>query len=306
MEVEAINNFEALIEWVPWLKIAGTFLLFAVLSIIRFLLSAAIRGKKEYITKSQRIWITRIKNIYWLFLFIGAILIWAPQLQTIALSLAAVAVAIVIATKEMILCIVGSFVRVSARPFELGDWVKIDNVIVGEVVNSNLFSFEIQEFDTIHGTYEYTGRYHIIPNSKVLTSNISNENIFKAMVALEFSIVIEKPKLDAEELSRRLDAILAEETEAFHDHIKQLMRNEKRKTGLALQDAVYLYGLETTEFAYFQFWVRVFVPVKKALDVKNRIMTRFLKDAGAHNVEIDPDIEEKEDTQNETTTSSFI
>lgn len=270
-----VENFY---EYVPWLKFIGSFVLFLFLSFFRFALARAIRGKREVMSKSQRLWITRIKNFYWVILFISLIFIWAPQLQTMALSFAAVAVAVVIATKEMILCVVGSFVRVSARPFELGDWVSIDG-IVGEVVNSNLFSFEIQEFDRSHGTYEYTGRYHVIPNSKVLTTNISNENIFKNMLGLEFSITLGETHLSLEQLKDLLHSIIDDEVEPFKQRILKQMKRETKKTGLAIQDSIFLIALETTEFAHSQFWVRVFVPVEQALNVKNNITMRFLSEA---------------------------
>ncbi|MBK66872.1 MAG: hypothetical protein CMP22_01930 [Rickettsiales bacterium] len=269
------------VDYIPWLKIMGSLALILVLSSIRLLFNKTIRGKKEVISKSQRIWITRIKNIFWVILFISLIFIWAPQLQTIALSLAAVAVAVVIATKEMILCIVGSFVRVSARPFELGDWVRVDG-IVGEVVNSNLFSFEIQEFDRSHGTYEYTGTYHIIPNSKILTTNISNENIFKNMLGLEFCITLPETHLSINELMDALHHIIDEEVQPFKERILKQMKAEKRKTGLALQDSVFLIALETTEFGFTQFWIRVFTPVNMALSVKNNIMSKFMSISLVH------------------------
>jgi small-conductance mechanosensitive channel len=70
-------------------------------------------------------------------LLLGLVLIWAPQLWTFALSLAAVAVEIVVATKEMILCISGSLMRASPRAFSVGDWIEVADVR-GEVTASPL------------------------------------------------------------------------------------------------------------------------------------------------------------------------
>ena len=72
---------------------------------LQVLLIRMVRGKKEVLSKDQRRWINLIKNGIIVSVLLALVLIWAPQLQTFALSLTAFAVALVVATKEMILCI---------------------------------------------------------------------------------------------------------------------------------------------------------------------------------------------------------
>src|SRR5687768_12554003 len=118
--------------------LVASLILVVVLLTARFFLVRAVRrkSKSDILSKDQRVWMTRIKNGTIILLLFGLILIWAPQLQAIALSLTAVAVALVVATKEMILCLTGAFMRVTTQPFKVGDWVKIDDV-TGEVVDLN-------------------------------------------------------------------------------------------------------------------------------------------------------------------------
>lgn len=263
------------IQHMPWFNIIGSIVLVVMLGILRYLVNRAIRGKREVLTKPQRKWISRVKNIYWMIIVIGIIMIWAPQLQTVALSLVAFTVAVVIATKEMILCMVGSFVRVSARPFELGDWIEVEGII-GEVSDTNLFSFEVLEFDVKHGSFEYTGRAHNIPNSKVLTHNITNQNIFRSLVSLDFHITIGQYEGDYIKLLEYLNVVTERTFKPFEEIIVRSIKREKRKTGLPLQDVVYLIGIDTTNLGHAFFWVKAFAPSSEALNIKNAITKDFL------------------------------
>lgn len=275
-----VFDFTGFIVHLPWFNIFGTVILIVLLSFLRYVLNRAIRANKEVLTKPQRKWISRVKNIYWMILLIGTIMIWAPQIQTVALSLVAFTVALVIATKEMILCIVGSFVRVSARPFELGDWIEVDGII-GEVSDSNLFSFEVLEFDVKHGSFEYTGRAHNIPNSKVLTHNITNQNIFRSLVSLDFQLTIGQYDGDFKELLTYLNQVTETTFKPYEEVISRSIKREKRKTGLPLQDVVYLIGIDTSNLGHVFFWVKAFAPSSEALNIKNAITKDFLTHVSA-------------------------
>ncbi|MDZ7811403.1 MAG: hypothetical protein U5L11_16880 [Arhodomonas sp.] len=62
-----------------------------------------------------------MRNLAVIIAAIGLVLIWLPALHTFALSITAFAVALVIATKELILAS-GTVLRTLSRPFEIGDW----------------------------------------------------------------------------------------------------------------------------------------------------------------------------------------
>lgn len=91
-------------------------------------------GNYGILYKDQRQWIIRIKNTSAALVLLALLFIWAPQLHTFAISIAAFAVALVIATKEMIMCFMGAIMRASSQPFNVGEWVTVDGV-TGEVVD---------------------------------------------------------------------------------------------------------------------------------------------------------------------------
>ena len=96
-------------------------------------------------------------------------MIWAPQLRTFALSLTAVAIAIVVATKELILCLSGAALRTITRAFSVGDIVEIGSS-KGEVLDLNLLAARLNEFEEHDGSIVPTGRTIIIPYSLLFSS----------------------------------------------------------------------------------------------------------------------------------------
>ena len=71
---------------------------------------------------------TVLKTGLLLLLLFGAIAIWAQELRTLALSFVAIAAAIVVATKELLMCLSGTLLRSSSRNVSLGDRVEIAGV----------------------------------------------------------------------------------------------------------------------------------------------------------------------------------
>ena len=59
-----------------------------------------------------------------LLILLGLAMIWAAQIQTLALSMFAVAAAIVVATKELIMCLSGSILRSVTKQYSIGDYTK--------------------------------------------------------------------------------------------------------------------------------------------------------------------------------------
>ena len=62
--------------------------------------------------------------------------IWAPKIQTFAVSLLAIALALVLATKEIITCVGGSVVRMLTNTYTFGDRIEIGG-IRGNVLDHN-------------------------------------------------------------------------------------------------------------------------------------------------------------------------
>lgn len=255
--------------------LATSLFLLVTLLTARMFLVRAVRNKSEILSRDQRRWISQIKNGILLLIIVGLILIWAPQLRTLALSLAAVAVALVVATKEMILCLSGAFMRVSTRPFVVGDWITIDNMS-GEVIDVNAFSIKLQKLDVSGKSYQLTGPTIEIPNSRLLTSAVENLTLGKSWIYHDIRMVV--PAIDArpiehmallQEIVTKHYADLQEQSEIQHARLK-------RKSGIDLPGIKPGCSIGTTELGHNVFTAHLFIPTRDAGRFTDNITFDFL------------------------------
>ncbi len=170
-------------------KFLFTLLIILFITIIRRLVLAKIRGEELFLTEEQRKWMSRTKNGAFSIIVLLIFLLWKSEISEFALSVTAIAIAIVVASKEIILCVTGSIQRASSRSFRIGDWIEIGK-LCGEVIDHNLMATVIQEIDLHHGQYNYTGKTATLPNSMFFTYAVKNLNFMKRYVYHEFSIVV--------------------------------------------------------------------------------------------------------------------
>lgn len=136
-------------------------------------------GTNQWINKRQfrsmtyrRRWTVGLRNLRLLLIAVGLILIWATELRTAALSAVAILAAIVIGTKELIMCLLGSVIKTGSNAFTLGDRIRVNDV-EGDVIDQNLLSTHLQEVSN----GQYSGRMVTIPNSMFLNQAIYNSTL---------------------------------------------------------------------------------------------------------------------------------
>lgn len=252
-------------------------ILVAVLLTVRYFLIRAVRrkSKSDILSKDQRVWLSRIKNTTIILLVFGLVLIWAPQLQAIALSLTAVAVALVVATKEMILCLTGAFMRVTTQPFKVGDWVRIDDA-AGEVVDINALAFLIQEVDIAGRTYQFTGRIIEIPNGKLFTSTIENLTFMKKYVFLDIPFAFQYGDVDPARVLDGAEAILRSHYAPLADDARKYNRKVEKKAGIDIADPEPHVYARTTDLGHMVFTARMFVPTPQAAAIGRAVTHEIL------------------------------
>ena len=119
----------------------------------------------------------------------GTATVWIDELKTFALSLVAVAAAVAIATKELIMGAAGTFLRSSSRSFAIGDRIEVHGVR-GDVVDTNLFTTTILEIGPGHIGHQQTGRAITIPNALFLMHPVVNETFSDAYVLHTFEVPV--------------------------------------------------------------------------------------------------------------------
>lgn len=166
--------------------IINTLLLLLAIFILRVL-------TRRYILNSvtshelRRKWIVQSRNGLILMFLFGIILIWGEELRTLAISVVAIAVALVIATKELILCVTGSILKSGASSFDIGDRIQIRD-FRGDVIDQNLLATTILEVGPGKLTQQRTGRMTVIPNALFLSEPLINESFTHDYVLHVFTV----------------------------------------------------------------------------------------------------------------------
>ncbi|MFC4259416.1 mechanosensitive ion channel domain-containing protein [Marinobacter lacisalsi] len=186
-----LEQFGAAIQQVnlstPVLRLFGTtlaLLLFVLVS--RALLSKLIRTGIQA-PELRRKWLVQTRNGLILLFLLGLVLIWGQELRTLALSIVAIAVAFVVATKELILCFIGSLVKGGARSFNIGDRIQVKD-FRGDVIDQNLLATTIMEVGPGKLTHQRTGRATVIPNSLFVSEPVINESFTQDYVLHVFTV----------------------------------------------------------------------------------------------------------------------
>ncbi len=231
------------LELLPAMDFAASLALVLVLFVIRFVAGHAIRSRTTAAPHVQRRWIASVRNSLFLLGLFGLVLIWAPQLRTVAISLTAVAVAVVIATKELILCFSGALMRVSSSAFAVGDWIEV-NGIHGEVIDHNMFATTLHEFAP--GSFNFTGRTAVIPNSAFLVQAMRNDSLTRNHVYHHFALTLDR-LVDIYSERTKVEELVARHYEPFREEALRANQMLERRFGVDLMDTLLRVDFRTSD-----------------------------------------------------------
>lgn len=155
-------------------NLVSTATLILVIIVLRTLITRYIRRNVSSIDLRRR-WMVQSRNGLILLLILGLLTIWGEELRTLALSIVAIAVAFVVATKELIMCVTGSILKSGASSFSLGDRIQIKD-FRGDVIDQNLLATTILEVGPGKITHQRTGRMTVIPNALFVSEPVINES----------------------------------------------------------------------------------------------------------------------------------
>jgi small-conductance mechanosensitive channel len=204
------------IPWdkIPLFELIGSALLLALPVVVRRLAERALRRDNEFLSDYRRRLLSNLRNGLVFVVLVGMVLIWAPSLRSFALSLTAFAVAFIVATKELILCLSGAFLRAISTSFRVGQWVEVQS-IRGEVIDISLLTFTLQEVYADGRLHEFTGRTVTFPNSVLLSAVVKNENFYNRYVFHRFQLTMEVKVDPILRLDSRSDGRVLLEVTAF-------------------------------------------------------------------------------------------
>lgn len=253
-------------------KLVFTLLILLGILVLKFLLVKLVRKWAKKKDEDRRDLINNIKN-FLNFAFIAALLaIWATELQEFALSIAAFAVAIVIATREFIQCVIGFFYLISTRPFRIGDWIQVGEY-VGEVAETDWVKSTLLEVDIRN--YQYTGKTLFIPNNKLITSPIKNLNFLRRYATHHFKITRDESVNPYVFMDQLLDNA-KNYCEDFFDVATRYNQMIEHRLGIRIAGPEPHISVMTTELGDTVIEITIFCPTELALEIEQRLTVDFM------------------------------
>ena len=198
--------------------------------LLRWMAIKSFTSKEEVSDLKKRKIIIKIKNVSTVVLVIGLFFIWSSELQAMALSLMALAVALVIATKEYLLCLLGGLFRALTHNYRVGDRIELDE-FRGDVIDINFLTTTVLEIGPKNLTHQYTGRSVVFPNSMLLSQVVINETYMHKYVLHVFKIPLSSNQ-DWEQEEERIMKCCMDECQDFIDEAKRYMNKMSAKEGL--------------------------------------------------------------------------
>ncbi|EAR51265.1 hypothetical protein OG2516_17590 [Oceanicola granulosus HTCC2516] len=258
----------------PQLDLLASVLLLLLLWVARKIVVRSIRARPELAPQHQRRLITSARNVFLLLLLIGLAMIWAPQLRTFALSLTAVAVAIVVATKELILCLSGAVLRATTRAFSVGDWIEVGETR-GEVTDHTLLATTLQEFGAGPNAQVPTGRTITVPNSLLLTVPVRNQAALRGFTYHHFALTFDPaPRIDR--AHGLVSEIVSRHYDPYRDEAARTNAAIERRTHSDLPDPAPLVRFRTSDLGKLRVEVTLFCPAHAAEQLESDITLELL------------------------------
>lgn len=167
-----INEFFSLYQsFRPFLtsEILLTFCTFFFLFIVLSLYSQHLKRQSLSSDLHRRLWV-RFRSLCVFISFLILSFLWGGEIRTFFLSIAALAAALIIVSKEIISSIIGGLLFILRRPAQIGDYIQI-GPHQGTLLDHHLFYTTIE--DTSMSLQEGHPRSVKIPNSMFLTHSLS-------------------------------------------------------------------------------------------------------------------------------------
>jgi len=213
----------------------------------------------------------RVGQLSVLALLLGLFVIWAPELRTLALSAVAIAAAIVLATKELIMCVSGALLRTTTGAYDVGDRIELDG-LRGDVIRYGLLTTTVLE---IGPTQQRTGRAIFLPNSLLLSRPVINETFTETYVLHTFSVPVARGgdwPGEERRLQQAAQRVCAPWIEPARGQLEQLSREH----GLTPPSVEPKVSLQLEDEDTLRLVVRIPTPHRQKARAEQEILRAFL------------------------------
>ena len=255
--------------------VESVLMVMALLVLRGVLLKLYLRRHPHYSIEEKRRSLVLSRNLTLILTIFGLAVIWATQIQTLALSMFAVAAAIVVATKELIMCLSGSILRSVTKQYSVGDYIEV-NGLRGRVVDINLLNTLMMQIGPNPLVGQLSGKTLSFPNSLLLNHSVRRDNILGDYVihTVEIPVPIH---LDSDEIIGRLKEVLEPLCEPYVPAIKQHLENVQTQKLFITPAAQPRVSRVPHDDKVYNIIVRFASPVAKRLEIQQAVLDEFLR-----------------------------
>lgn len=203
--------------------------LFVLFSIVRVLIFRSINRSQANVqekAQSKR----RVSQTLLLLFLLSILILWFAKIQGVLVSIFAVAAAIVLAFKEMIMCFTGGLLINISSIFKVGQRIEVDS-IRGFVIEKGMLSTKILEIGPEKHSQQTTGDVISIPNSLMLSKTLKNESYFRGYSIKSFIFKV-TDETRVEEFEQALGEVATQICESYLDQATKSIYSFCEKEGL--------------------------------------------------------------------------
>ncbi|WP_404419471.1 mechanosensitive ion channel domain-containing protein [Marinospirillum sp.] len=257
--------------------------LVVVLLVLQGLLSRLIR-RSLLPSESRRKWLVQSRNALLLLGILGLFMIWGEELRTLALSVVAIAVALVVATKELILCLTGSLLKSAARTFDIGDRIQIKD-FRGDVIDQNLLTTTLMEVGPGKLTHQRTGRTLVLPNALFVAEPVVNESFTGEFVLHVFTLPLLRTD-PWQETRNKLTQAAEQQSAPYLEEAKRYMQRLSGRLGLEIPSVEPRVTLQFPDAEEVHLVVRVPVRASQKSFIEQSILNQVFVDQDSEAINV--------------------
>jgi len=264
-----MSIFERLATWIPghWEKVILTALLIGM-ALLASHLWARYLSTGEISAEKRRIHLVWARNIIWLVALLIIVSVWASTIAGFALSLAAVAGALLIVSKELVMCVHGYLYVSLVQPYKIGDVIEF-NQLRGRVVDIDMFATTLVELDKAG---QRTGKVAEFPNGLLLTHPLVNSSPNGAYELHAIQIPIpERLAHDLDRLEAAAWAAADHATAAWQDEAKAHFRKLSEENFIELPSGKTKVSWDFSNPEHLVLVIRVACPIGQRAKVEQAV-----------------------------------
>lgn len=202
------------------------------------------------------------------------IMLWSTELKTLIVSLIAIAAAIVLATKEVIMSMIGGMVRTTTQRYQIGDRIEIKD-FRGDVIDISLLSTSLMELNPTQGVQMYTGKVIVVPHSLILTEVLRVHHSTSSYSVHTFSIPV-TPGQNAAAEQARLQTLCLNACAPYVEDAAKHLQHIQNHTAIDMPSSTPKTLIHSDNKGTWWLTSRLVVPQKRIQSIEQEIIMAFL------------------------------